>query len=57
MGVVSGYYPLYGLLASMVLLSFAGLPCLHAIRRREKPGALISPVIIPSVVTPESPSQ
>ena len=57
MGVVSAYYPLYGLLAFMVLLSFAGLPCLHAIRRREKPGELISPVIIPSVVTPESPSQ
>jgi MFS family permease len=56
-GVVASYYPLYGLLAFMVLLSFAGLPCLHAIRRREKPGALISPVMIPSAVTPETPSQ
>jgi MFS family permease len=31
----SRYYPLYGVLALLVILSLAGLPCLHAIRRRE----------------------
>ncbi len=30
-----GYYLLYDLLAFLILLSLAGLPCLHAIRRRE----------------------
>ncbi len=29
------YYPLYYTLATMMLLSLGGLPCLHAIRRRE----------------------
>lgn len=29
------YYPLYALLAALVVLSLAGLPCLHAIRKRE----------------------
>jgi MFS family permease len=29
------YQPLYGLLSLLVLLSLAGLPCLHAIRKRE----------------------
>jgi len=36
------YFPLYGVLAGMLLLSLLGLPCLHAIRKREhvelKPG-------------------
>jgi len=31
----SRYYPLYALLALLVTLSLVGLPCLHAIRRRE----------------------
>jgi MFS family permease len=31
----SGFYPLYATLAACVLLSLIGLPCLHAIRRRE----------------------
>jgi MFS family permease len=31
-----GYYSLYTQLAALVLLSLAGLPCLHAIRRREE---------------------
>jgi MFS family permease len=31
----ASYYPLYGLLALLVLLSLAGLPCLHAMGRRE----------------------
>jgi hypothetical protein len=31
----SRYYPLYGRLALLVILSLAGLPCLHAIRKRE----------------------
>jgi hypothetical protein len=30
------YYPLYYILATMMLLSLGGLPCLHAIRRRER---------------------
>lgn len=30
------YYPIFGFLAVMVLLSLLGLPCLHAIRRREE---------------------
>jgi hypothetical protein len=33
--VPSAYYPLYGALALLVICSLAGLPCLHAIRRRE----------------------
>jgi MFS family permease len=32
---VSSYCPLYGAIAAMALLSLAGLPCLHAIRKRE----------------------
>lgn len=32
---VSSYYPLYGAIAVLALLSLAGLPCLHAIRKRE----------------------
>src|SRR6266566_949389 len=31
------YYPLYGRLSLLLLLSLLGLPCLHAIRKREKP--------------------
>ena len=33
--VVSSYYPLYGAIAVMALLSLVGLPCLHALRKRE----------------------
>src|SRR5207302_6285561 len=33
---VSSYYPLYALLSLLMALSLAGLPCLHAIRRREQ---------------------
>ena len=29
------YYPIYGLLSLFVLLALTGLPCLHAIRKRE----------------------
>lgn len=32
---VSSYFPIYNLLAFMVLASLVGLPCLHAIRKRE----------------------
>jgi len=32
----SSYYPLYAMLSLLVLLSLAGLPCLHAIRKRER---------------------
>jgi MFS family permease len=31
----AGYYAFYGLLGLLLLLSLAGLPCLHAIRKRE----------------------
>ena len=31
------FYPLYGRLSLLLLLSLLGLPCLHAIRKREKP--------------------
>ena len=32
---VGSYYPLYGAIAVLALLSLVGLPCLHAIRKRE----------------------
>ena len=35
---VEGYYSLFTLLAFLLLLSLLGLPCLNAIRKREKPG-------------------
>lgn len=35
-GNPSAFYPLYGLLTATVLLSLIGLPCLHAIRKREQ---------------------
>lgn len=31
----ASYYPIYGSLALLVVVSLAGLPCLHAIRKRE----------------------
>lgn len=31
----ASYFTLYGVLAGMILLSLLGLPCLHAIRKRE----------------------
>jgi FSR family fosmidomycin resistance protein-like MFS transporter len=31
----ASYFPLYGILAGMIFLSLLGLPCLHAIRKRE----------------------
>jgi hypothetical protein len=33
----AAYYPLYGRLALLLLLSLLGLPCLHAIRKTEQP--------------------
>ncbi|PYJ07380.1 MAG: hypothetical protein DME25_03930 [Verrucomicrobia bacterium] len=33
----SGYYPIYGALALMLALALMGLPCLHAVRKREGP--------------------
>jgi hypothetical protein len=38
------YYSLYGQLALLLLLSLLGLPCLYAIRKREKPAPEVSPV-------------
>jgi len=31
----ASYFPLYGALAGLLLVSLVGLPCLHAIRKRE----------------------
>jgi len=42
------YYPLYGRLALLLLLSLFGLPCLHAIGRREKPSDLRASAASPS---------
>ena len=39
----AAYYPLYGTLAILLLVSLLGLPCLHAIRKREKFTAQMSP--------------
>jgi MFS family permease len=50
----AGYYSLYGALACLVILSLLGLPCLHAIGRRERMG--ISPPVpapFPSRNAPE----
>ena len=33
--LTSAYFPIFGLLAIFVLLSLIGLPCLHAIRKKE----------------------
>src|SRR5439155_24138769 len=38
----AAYYPLYGRLALLLVLSLLGLPCLHAIRRKEKPSDQLS---------------
>lgn len=38
----AAYYPMYSLLALFILVSFIGLPFLHAIRRREHPEAAVS---------------
>jgi MFS family permease len=35
-GAPNRYYEVYALLAFLVILSLAGLPCLHAIRQRER---------------------
>ena len=34
-GSPAAYYPIYGTLALLIVLSLAGLPCLHGIRKRE----------------------
>jgi hypothetical protein len=34
----ASYYTLYGAMAGLIILSLAGLPCLHAIRKREHIG-------------------
>ncbi len=41
----ASYFGLYGLLALMILLSLLGLPCLHAIRRREHLDAVAGPTL------------
>ncbi len=40
---VTAYYSLYNWLAIFLLFSLAGLPCLRAIRNRERPGGAIAP--------------
>jgi len=32
----SGYYWMYNVLALMLIVALAGLPCLHALRKREE---------------------
>jgi MFS family permease len=53
----ASYYPFYGWLSVLVLLSLAGLPCLHAIRKREHveraPGDAASPLSV--LHSPDSP--
>jgi len=44
---IAAYYPLYGRLALLLLLSLFGLPCLHAIRKREKPSDLAASAASP----------
>ena len=50
-----GFYFLYGMLAVFVLLSLLGLPCLHAIRKREKIDTT-SPLPIPGTAMRDLPS-
>ena len=47
----SGFYFLYGALGGLVLLSLLGLPCLHAIRKREE----IEPAPLPAFGVVEGP--
>lgn len=51
----SGYFGIYAMLAGMVLVSLLGLPCLHAIRKREhvEPHAA-QPIQHPAFRTPHS---
>jgi MFS family permease len=46
----SHYYPIYGLLSLLVLLAMTGLPCLHAIRKREAQESVMGRVISTSSV-------
>jgi MFS family permease len=41
------YYPIYGALAAMLGLSLIGLPCLHAIRKREGLAPHAAPTVAP----------
>jgi MFS family permease len=45
---VSAYYPLYGQLSLLLLLSLLGLPCLHAIGKRERRAPEVSPTPRPA---------
>ncbi|MDB6023232.1 MAG: Major facilitator superfamily 1 [Pedosphaera sp.] len=51
----AAYFPIFGFLALMVLLSLLGLPCLHAIRKRESLDAHagVRPPDSP-IITPQS---
>lgn len=51
-----GYYLLYNLLALLILASLVGLPCLHAIRRREglEQGASVGPGVSAITMPPLS---
>ena len=44
------YYPLYGQLSLLLLLSLLGLPFLHAIRKREKPAPEAAPDAVAGTV-------
>jgi len=43
----ASYYPLFGLLSLLVLVSLAGLPCLHAIRKREHVNGAVATAVPP----------
>jgi len=47
------YYPLYVRLSILLLLSLLGLPCMHAVRKKEKPAQMVSPNSAEAVREPQ----
>lgn len=56
-GAPGSYYSVYVFLSALILLSLIGLPCLHAIRRREEEGIAshIGPASQPALRIPDPP--
>ena len=46
----SAFFPIYGCLALLIVLSLIGLPCLHAIRKREHLEAAAAPILPPAAI-------
>ena len=46
----SAFFPIYGCLALLIVLSLIGLPCLHAIRKREHLEAAAAPILPPAAL-------